>query len=90
MINLEILFFGNLREIIGVRKTGAVLPDGSRLSDLVERLSNEYGQEFKEQIESIAGLRILINGREFYLTGYMESPLTDGDTVVFLPPIAGG
>ncbi len=90
MITCEILLFGNLREITGVRKTGAVLPDGSRLSDLVEHLSDNHGKEFREQIDSITGLRILINGREYYLTGYMESPLADGDTVVFLPPIAGG
>lgn len=90
MINLEILFFGKLRDIAGVSKTGAVIKDGSRLSDLVEHLSGHYGEEFGEEIANIAGLRILINGREYYLLGRMEAPLTEGDTIVFLPPIAGG
>jgi len=90
MINLELLFFGNLREITGVRKTGAAINDGSRLTDLIEHLSAEYGREFGEQIKTIEGLRILINGREYYLLGRMETPLAEGDTIVFLPPIAGG
>ena len=90
MTNLELLFFGNLREITGTNKMEAVIADGSLLSDLVNYLSDRYGEEFGKSIEDIPGLRILINGREYYLMGRMDSPLSDGDTVVFMPPIAGG
>ena len=90
MTNLELLFFGNLREITGTNKMEAVITDGSLLSDLVNYLSDRYGEEFGKSIEDIPGLRILINGREYYLMGRMDSPLSDGDTVVFMPPIAGG
>ena len=90
MIHLELLFFAQIREVTGVRTTGAVLPDGSRLIDLIEHLTAVYGKNFGEKIESIDGLRILINGREYYLLGGMEAPLAENDTVIFLPPIAGG
>ncbi len=89
-MNIEILFFGQLREITGVSRTGVVIDDNSRLADLVVYLSGQYGDAFREKVESIEGLRILINGREYYLLGRMEAPLSDGNTVVFLPPIAGG
>ena len=89
-MNIELLFFGQLREITGVSRTNVVIDDNSRLADLVEYLSDQYGDAFREKVESIEGLRILINGREYYLLGRMEAPLSDGNTVVFLPPIAGG
>lgn len=89
-MNIEVLFFGNLREIAGVSRTNVVIDDSSRLADLVVFLSKQYGDAFREKIKDIQGLRILINGREYYLLGRMEAPLADGNTVVFLPPIAGG
>jgi MoaD family protein len=89
-MNIEVLFFGQLREITGVSRTGVVIDDNSRLADLVSQLSEQYGDTFREKVENIEGMRILINGREYYLLGRMEAPLSDGNTVVFLPPIAGG
>jgi len=89
-MNIEVLFFGQLREITGVSRTGVVIDDNSRLADLVAYLTDRYGDAFREKVETIEGLRILINGREYYLLGHMEAPLSDGNTVVFLPPIAGG
>lgn len=89
-MNIEVLFFGQLREITGVSRTGVVINDNSRLADLVLHLAGQYGDALQEKIEGIAGMRILINGREYYLLGRMEAPLSDGNTVVFLPPIAGG
>ena len=89
-MNIEVLFFGQLREITGVSRTSVVIDDNSRLADLVVFLSGQYGDVFREKIEGIEGLRILINGREYYLLGRMAAPLSDGNTIVFLPPIAGG
>ena len=89
-MNIEVLFFGQLREITGVSRTSVVVDDNSRLADLVQYISGQYSDTFREKVESIEGIRILINGREYYLLGRMEAPLSDGNTVVFLPPIAGG
>jgi sulfur-carrier protein len=89
-MNIEVLFFGQLREIAGVSRTSVVMDDNSRLADLVVFLSGQYGDIFRETVEGIEGLRILVNGREYYLLGRMQAALSDGNTVVFLPPIAGG
>ncbi|MFC1949488.1 MoaD/ThiS family protein [Chloroflexota bacterium] len=89
-MNIEVLFFGQLRELAGTDKRTAVIEDSARLLDLIEQLDEEYGKNFHNQVDNIKGLRILINGREYGLLGGMEAPLNDGDTVVFLPPVFGG
>jgi MoaD family protein len=89
-MNIEVLFFGQLRDITGVSRMNAAIKDNARLADLVEHLAEKYGTAFSQKVESIKGLRILINGREYFLLGHMEAALEDGNTVVFLPPIAGG
>lgn len=89
-MNIEVLFFGQLRDITTVSKADIEINDGSKLADLVEYLAGKYGDAFRQKVENIEGLRILINGREYYLLGRMEAPLAEGNTVVFLPPIAGG
>jgi molybdopterin converting factor small subunit len=57
---------------------------------LIDHLGEEYGIAFRQKMDSVRGLRILINGREYKLLGGMDAPLQDGNTVVFLPPIFGG
>jgi MoaD family protein len=89
-MNIEVLFFGQLRDITGVSRLDAAIEDNARLADLVEYLGDKYGAAFIEKVDNIKGLRILINGREYFLLGHMEASLKDSDTVVFLPPIAGG
>jgi molybdopterin converting factor small subunit len=53
-------------------------------------LGEEYGIAFRHEVNNIRRLQIMINGRQHTLLGGMEAPLKDGDTVVLLPPIAGG
>lgn len=88
-MKIEVLFFGQLRELTGVRD-GVFTVNGASLVDLMEHLGEKYGAAFRQQVDSINGLRILINGQEYMLLGGMEAPLKDGDTVVLLPPIFGG
>jgi MoaD family protein len=88
-MKINVMFFGQLRDLAAVRES--VVPiKGTTLDDLMEYLYREYGAEFQKAAEGIKGLRILINGREYGLLGGMQAPLKDGDTVVLLPPIAGG
>jgi MoaD family protein len=89
-MNIEVLFFGQLRELTSSNRTTAALEGGASLADLIERLGEEYGTTFRKKMESIQGLRILINGREYKLLGGMDATLQDGNTVVLLPPIFGG
>jgi MoaD family protein len=89
-MNIEVLFFGKLRELTAVNRRAIAVKDDGKLADLLERLNEEYGVDFRRQVKNIQGLRILINGREYAILGGMEAPLKEGDTVVLLPPIFGG
>ena len=89
-MNIEVLFFGQFRSLTSSHQRTAVIKDGARLVDLLEHLGEEYGAAFSQLVENIQGLRILINGQEYTLLGGMEASLADGDTVVLLPPVAGG
>lgn len=84
------LFFGQLRELTEEPRTAVEIKDNATLMDLMEYLVGAYGTAFRNTADDIKGLRILINGREYTLLGGMETLLKEGDTVVFLPPIAGG
>ncbi len=89
-MDVEVLLFGQLRELTGIHQEVISVGKRARLTDLIERLGERYGAVFGEEIDHIAELRILINGREYSLLGGMETQLKDKDTVAFLPPIEGG
>ncbi len=89
-MNIEVLFFGQLRELASVHGTNITINDGASIANLLGHLGEKYGVAFRRQVKNARGLRILINGREHTLLGGKEAFLKDGDTVVFLPPIFGG
>jgi molybdopterin synthase sulfur carrier subunit len=89
-VNVEIIFFGQLRELAAARQVTFVISDGARLADLMKHLGEEYGDAFRRELSNTRHLQILINGQRHNFLGGMETPLNDGDTVVLLPPIFGG
>ena len=89
-MNIEAVFFGQLRELTGARERFAKLKEGARLVELFEYLGETFGPEFGDKISTVEGLHIMVNGREHTMLGGNEATLRDGDTVVFLPPIFGG
>ncbi len=84
------LLFGVFREIAGARERSISIKEGSRLSDLLQQLSDMYGSTFQAEAENMKWLRILVNGREYSLLSGMETILTHQDEIVILPPVAGG
>ncbi|MFC2070584.1 MoaD/ThiS family protein [Chloroflexota bacterium] len=89
-MNIEVLFFGQIRELTEVRSTTIQIEDSASLDDLIKYLCRVYGDTFRTKVDSIQGLRILINGREYTQLGGLETLINNNDTIVFLPPIAGG
>jgi MoaD family protein len=89
-MNIEVLFFGQFRELTGAPRITIEIKDNSSLADLIEHLSGTYGDAFRNKIDNIKGLRILIDGREYTQLGGIQTLLKEGNTIAFLPPIAGG
>jgi molybdopterin synthase catalytic subunit len=81
-VHVRVLFFGQLKEIVGLAQDEAELSDGARVEDLFER----YGRRFPKLAEFRASVAASVN-QEY--AGW-RSPLSAGDEVAFLPPVSGG
>ena len=89
-MKINLLFFAQLRDLAGVRDREVEVAVGSTLADLVEQLCVEYGADFRHQIETSLGLRLLVNGRENEVLEGRQTELKADDTVTFFPLVFGG
>ena len=81
-MQVKLLLFAVLRDIIGKAELEIDLPDGSRAVDLWERLREEH-------LELSAHTRPPMTAiNEEYVPP--ETLLKDGDEVAFIPPVSGG
>jgi len=81
-MRVRVLFFGQLKDIVGVAQEDAEISDGARVEDLFER----YGRRFPKLTEFRASIAASVN--QEYAT--WRAPLASGDEVAFLPPVSGG
>jgi molybdopterin converting factor subunit 1 len=81
-MRVRVLFFGQLKEIVGLSQEDAELSEGARVEDLFER----YGRRFPRLAEFRPSVAASLNQE------YTEwrTPLAAGDEVAFLPPVSGG
>jgi MoaD family protein len=89
-MDVEVMFFGKLRDLAGVSKEMIPANNKAKLSELVAKLEEKHGSKFAEEFAATRGLRILVNGREYQVLAGMKTQLKNGDSVVLLPPIEGG
>jgi len=81
-VRVRVLFFGQLKDIVGLSQDDAELSDGARVEDLFER----YGRQFPKLAKFRPSIAASVN-QEY--AGW-RAPLTSGDEVAFLPPVSGG
>ncbi|MEM1654804.1 MAG: MoaD/ThiS family protein [Nitrososphaerota archaeon] len=92
-MKITVKTFATLREIFG--GTGMLyleLPEGSTIEDLLKKLEEQYGSrlDISRLVGENSNVKVLVNGREItYLDG-LRTKLRDGDSVAFIPPVAGG
>ena len=88
MLNVNLKFTGLVRKRMGVNQMEYAF-DGSSLAELLEAFFNRYDIQdliLDENGEILPYSRIVVNGRFSYLVGNMETPIQDGDLVVFIRP----
>ncbi len=81
-MQVRVLFFGVLKDVMGQEGEAVTLPDVAKISDLVEKYAGRV-PKLRELIPSIA---VSLN-REY---ASPEARLKDGDEVALLPPVSGG
>ncbi len=83
MVTLRVLYFGGLRDAIGVADETLELPDGVRtVGDLCTYLSSRH----RAYAEGRACVRV---ARNEAFAGDVE-PLSSGDVIALIPPVSGG
>jgi molybdopterin converting factor subunit 1 len=81
-VHIRVLFFGVLRDIVGLREDSIEVPEGGRLDAVFEH----YAARFPRIREMSKSLVLALNQR-FSEPG---APLSEGDEVAILPPVSGG
>jgi MoaE-MoaD fusion protein len=81
-VRIRVLFFGVLRDIVGLREDSLEIPEGGRLGTVFEH----YAARFPRIREMSASLVLALN-QSFSEPGAL---LSEGDEVAFLPPVSGG
>jgi MoaE-MoaD fusion protein len=81
-MQVRVLFFGQLKEIVGVEQENADLSEGSRVEDLFDR----YGRRFPKLAEFRSSIAASLN--QEYVS--WDASLAPGDEIAFLPPVSGG
>ncbi len=82
MMHVQVLFFGQLKDLIGRSSESLALKDRASLRDVV----HHYSEKFPPILKLASSLALSIN--QEYAT--QDAPLHDGDEVAFLPPVSGG
>jgi molybdopterin converting factor subunit 1 len=78
----RVLFFGRLKELVGVSEEAYELRDGVA----IEQIFADYAERFP-QLAAFRSSVVASHNREF---ATWETPVRSGDEVGFLPPVSGG
>ena len=95
MPEITIKAFGFLGDILGF-KTKRQAYAAKTVWELIEIMTVHHGEEFKKTLidptrsELRGSYKVLVNGRDISFVQGLSSPLKDGDTVAFVPPVGGG
>jgi len=81
-MRVRVLFFGRLKDIVGLAEDQIDLAEGARLEDLFAG----YGRRFPELAAFRASVVASVN-QEY---ARWDTALRGGDEVAFLPPVSGG
>jgi molybdopterin synthase catalytic subunit len=81
-MRIAVLFFGQLKDVVGTASADAELPEAATMETLFGRFASEY-----PKLREMAGSIAMARNQEFVT---LEEPLADGDEVAFMPPVSGG
>lgn len=81
-MNVNILFFGQLRDLVGRSAERIDLPAGATVETVWERYASQY-----PKLRAMAASIAMARNQQFVTRA---EPLSDGDEVAFMPPVSGG
>ena len=79
---IKVLFFGLLRDTVGMREEDCDLPEAATLGGVFDAYATRF-----PRLRDIRRSIVLARNQQF---GDPASPVADGDEIAFLPPVSGG
>lgn len=94
-MNVRVEFTGQLRTAIGRASQWIEMPEAATVGMLLVELTRYYGDDVRPHLVNAANqgqpsLLVAINGAAFPSRQAAATILREDDTIVLLPPIAGG
>jgi molybdopterin converting factor subunit 1 len=81
-VNIKVLFFGQLKDITGMREDRLEVGEGAHLETVFEHYASKFPR-LRELSKSI----VLAQNQQFATAA---APVSEGDEIAFLPPVSGG
>jgi molybdopterin converting factor small subunit len=93
-VKVKVKVYGHLQTLFGEKNFSIDLPTSSTLDDLIIHIGKTYGQEKEEELRPSEGaqfpLMIIVGNKDHRFLDGMQTALTDGIIVYFMPPAVGG
>ncbi len=81
-MKVKVMFFGGIRDIVGMSEGELEIPSGMTAQDLVQRYCQDY-----PLFKSYAASTMIAVNLEF---ASPETLINNGDEIAFIPPVSGG
>jgi molybdopterin synthase sulfur carrier subunit len=92
-MEVKVRLFARLREIAGSREVSVEVKPGFTVADVIEKLSDRFGEEFRRYLEENLKeerLYLVLNGAGLDRAKASSINVKDGDILAIIPPIGGG
>lgn len=96
MISVSVRGIAHIGRLLGKGDNTVFLPQGSRLSELLDLLAEKYGRPFEDTLYTGQGkelnkhTRLLLNGQDIAFLNGLDTVLKEGDHFSIIPPVGGG
>ena len=81
-VRIRVLFFGVIRDVVGLREDSLEVADGGTLGSVFEHYAGRF-----PRLREMAASTVLALNQQF---SSPSAPLAEGDEVALLPPVSGG
>jgi molybdopterin converting factor small subunit len=93
-INLEFLGFPIVSDVVGKKRLELDI-SGMTVKDVIEELINRYGKKVRDTFYDAQGnfdlmIQIALNEKSFIPSDKHNTPLNEGDSLIFRMLLAGG
>lgn len=94
-MKVNVKFLASIREIVGEHDIWFEVNSGDTVESFLEVLESRFGAAFKDAVgkpfeDENPKIRILVNGRDIDFLQGAKTELKEEDTIVLIPPVAGG